>query len=178
VGGTLQEPVSQALDQRNSVGLLGLIRARTPLLFPRKVDGSKKRSNVMEVWSWSGAQLDASRDLLTLLDYGVGRAGQAFNSQRDRELTFAIRLVQQWKQARDLPTSWVNEPWGFGSWVDPVPGGEKRQFRHMILSLLFPDFYERVWSGRHTGSEEHRKCPHPQRNSSQSSQSITRRHFC
>src|SRR5450631_3265277 len=53
------------------------------LLFPSNIGGPKKRQNVMEVWSWSGASLDGSHPLLLLLDHGIGSAGQAFNQRRD-----------------------------------------------------------------------------------------------
>src|SRR5206468_378621 len=40
------------------------------------------------------------------------------------------------------------DSWSFGNWIDAIPGGDRRQFRHMILFLLFPDSYERISSSQ------------------------------
>ena len=120
------------------------------MLFPSNITGAKKRHNIMEVWSWSGETLDSSHPLLVLLDRGIGSAGQAFNQRRDLELTFAIKLTQSWKQMKQAPKpSFVEDPWAFGTWLDLIPDAPKRGLRHMILFLLFPDFYERIATTRH-----------------------------
>jgi hypothetical protein len=107
------------------------------LLFPTKIGGPKKRHNIMEVWSWSGENLDGSHPLLLILDRGVGSAGQAFNQRRDLELAFVIRLAQSWKQARaERRASLIDDPWAFGNWLDGIPDAANRGFRHMILFLL------------------------------------------
>jgi hypothetical protein len=120
------------------------------LLFPSNIGGPKKRENITEVWSWSGANLSASHPMLVLLDYGIGSAGQAFNQRRDLELAFAIRIAQNWKRTgQTSKPSLIEDPWEFGAWVDSFPDSSNRGFRHMILFLLFPDFYERTATARH-----------------------------
>ena len=119
------------------------------LLFPANITGSRKRHNIMEVWSWSGEKLDAPHPLLALLDRGIGSAGQAFNQRRDLELSFAIRMALAWKR---LPPEGqrglIDEAWSFGNWTDSIPDASNRGFRHMVLFMLFPDSYERTASGR------------------------------
>jgi hypothetical protein len=117
------------------------------LLFPSNIRGPKKRQNITEVWSWSGETLDTSHPLLQLLDRGVGSAGQAFNQRRDLELAFAIRLAQSWKEAEKQ--NLIEGPWAFGNWIDAIPDAPNRGLRHMILFLLFPDFYERIATAKH-----------------------------
>jgi 5-methylcytosine-specific restriction protein B len=118
-------------------------------LFPVNITGSKKRRNIMEVWSWSGMILDPAHAMLRLLDNGVGSSGQAFNNRRDIELAFAIRMALWWKETgQAVRDQMTNNPWTLGTALDETVGGEKRQFRHMILFLLFPDSYERISSSR------------------------------
>jgi hypothetical protein len=120
------------------------------LLFPTNIGGVKKRHNIMEVWSWSGENLDRSHPLLLMLDRGIGSAGQAFNQRRDLELTFVIRLAQSWKQVGEgKRTILIEDPWAFGNWLDGIPDAANRGFRHMISFLLFPDFYERTATAKH-----------------------------
>jgi hypothetical protein len=118
-------------------------------LFPSNIKGTRKRHNIMEVWSWSGEKLERSHPLLLLLDYGIGGAGQAFNQRRDLELTFAVQVVLVWRQIQpEKKLSLVEDPWAFGNWLDGIPDAPNRGLRHMILFLLFPDYYERIASGR------------------------------
>jgi hypothetical protein len=123
------------------------------LLFPSNIGGPKKRENITKVWSWSGEKLDESHPLLGVLDCGIGSAGQAFNQRRDLELTFAIRVTQNWKHTKEpWKTSLPKDPWAFGTWIDDIPDAPNRGFRHMILFMLFPDFYERIATARHKNS--------------------------
>jgi MoxR-like ATPase len=120
------------------------------LLFPTNIGGPKKRHNIMEVWSWSGENLDSSHPLLMILDRGIGSAGQAFNQRRDLELAFVIRLAQSCKHVEEeRRASLIEDPWAFGNWLDGIPDAANRGFRHMILFLLFPDFYERTATAPH-----------------------------
>ena len=39
--------------------------------------------------------------------------------------------------------------WDFADWLDDIEGAEQRQIRHMLLSFLFPDHFERIVSRGH-----------------------------
>jgi hypothetical protein len=118
-------------------------------LFPSNITGAKKRQNIAEVWSWSASPLDEAQPSMAVLDHGIGSAGAAYNSRRPDELTLAIRIAQRWKEgAPPVGMDLLADPWRFGSWVDSIPEGNNRQFRHMLLFLLFPDTYERIASGQ------------------------------
>jgi len=43
----------------------------------------------------------------------------------------------------------IDDPWEFGAWLDGTPDAENRGLRHMLLFLIFPDFYERIATARH-----------------------------
>ena len=51
------------------------------LLFPSNIGAAKKRENVLEIWSWSGEDLNAAHPLLAdgVLE-GIGSAGTAYNT--------------------------------------------------------------------------------------------------
>lgn len=120
------------------------------LLFPTKIGGNRKRQNILEVWSWSEEPLDASQPLLKVLDFGIGSAGIGFNNRRPLELAFLINFAQRWKNLESLrQVTLLQSPWEFGNWVDSAPKERASQFRHMLLYLLFPDFYERICSRGH-----------------------------
>ena len=122
------------------------------LLFPSNITGNKKRETVAEIWSWSGTTLDEQHPLLKVLDYGIGSSGIAYNNKRPAELTFLIELMQRWKtEGSQRHQALLSDPWAFGTWVDALPSTGKRQLRHMMLYLLFPDSFERISS---TGNKQ------------------------
>jgi MoxR-like ATPase len=117
------------------------------LLFPNNIHGPKKRENVQEIWSWSGQPLDSSHPQLKVLDFGIGSSGTAYNNKRPTELAFLIALMRGWKSEGPARySSLLADPWEFGNWVDSMPKTGERQFRHMLLYVLFPDTYQRISS--------------------------------
>jgi len=120
-------------------------------IFPTRMSGEKKRQEVTEVWSWSGDKLDPSATLLVSgTEGGIGYPGTAYNTHRFRELSFFIRAMQSWKAlSAEERGSLLGDPWRFGVWLDTVEDSAKRQFRHILVYLLFPDNYERIASKKH-----------------------------
>ena len=111
--------------------------------------GGTKRMQIKKVWEWSGEPLpDAPFELGTALDEGVANPGTAYITQRWREFAFAIQLTRDWKR---LPTAereqLIGDPWGFAAWLESRPSSAGRQFRHILLYLLFPEHFERVVTG-------------------------------
>jgi MoxR-like ATPase len=120
------------------------------LLFPSRIGGDAKRGNVLDVWSWSGQHLDPNHSLLKLLDSGIGATGVAFMVGLPSELEFLITLTQRWKtEGVQRQTALLSDPWGFGNWLDRVSKTGERQFRNILLYLLFPGTYERIASRGH-----------------------------
>lgn len=121
------------------------------VLFPNNLSQANKRGLTRTVWAWSGEELAEDHPLLgEPLARGVGSGGMGFNSYRWAELVFFILLMRDWRaRSREEQEHLLAGPWEFGTWLDTIPGAQNRQFRHMLLYLLFPEHYERISSSSH-----------------------------
>lgn len=110
-----------------------------------------KRLQIKRVWEWSGEPLpDADWALTSALERGVGNPGMAFHSHRWRELVFFIVLMLRWKELpADERRSLLADPWAFAAWVDVQKESRRRQLRHILLYLLFPNHFEPAATGNH-----------------------------
>jgi hypothetical protein len=114
-------------------------------LFAYRMSHALKVARVRAVWAWSGSELPADHPLLREpLEQGIGHVGTAFNTGLWRELAFLIMLT---KRMKALPPgereALLADPWRFSEWLAEVPEGDRRQMRHILLHLLFPDSFER-----------------------------------
>ena len=110
--------------------------------------GETKRSQIRDVWSWSGEALEDEVAALGLpMDDGVANPGTAYHTHRWREFRFFVTLLAQWL---DLPLearrNLLKEPWAYAAWIDGCEGVEGRQLRHALVFLLFPDEFEPIVS--------------------------------
>lgn len=117
-------------------------------LCPSNMGAVKKRSTISTIWEWSAEELPSSASAFlsdATLD-GIGSAGPGFNNHRWRELTFCINTMLRFKR---LPVAerkrLVADGWEFAKWLSDVPDATARQFRHMLLFMLFPDDFERIF---------------------------------
>jgi 5-methylcytosine-specific restriction protein B len=119
-------------------------------LCPSSLTSVRKRSVITQVWSWSGSSLPEDSPWLsdeTLA--GIGSAGPGFNQNQWRELTFLIRVVQAFRVTETAKqTEVLADSWKFAEWLEQVEGSSSRQFRHMLVFLLFPDDFERIFGQR------------------------------
>ncbi|HPO02877.1 MAG TPA: AAA family ATPase [Treponemataceae bacterium] len=117
-------------------------------LFPSNIGCTKKVEKISKVWNWSGEILDKTNTLLgnDVLD-GIGSGGPGFNNHFWREFLCAIVLSDELTKL-DLPsrTKLFGDGDAFASWIDTLDVMKGRQFRHMILHLLFPISFERISS--------------------------------
>ncbi|WP_177225647.1 AAA family ATPase [Variovorax sp. OK605] len=117
-------------------------------LCPSNMGAAKKRSTIETIWQWSGEELPSSAaELLSDAALGgIGSAGPGFNNHRWRELTFCINTMLIFKR---LPVAerklLIADGWRFAKWLSEVPDATARQFRHMLLFMLFPDDFERIF---------------------------------
>jgi len=106
-----------------------------------------KRKSIGKIWAWSGEEIDMDSPYLsdqTLL--GIGSGGPSYNVNRWRELVYFIQLViRMFEYEGDIKTIF-SDAWGCAEWADETDGYGHRQFRYMLLFLLFPDQYERIFS--------------------------------
>ena len=116
-------------------------------LCPSSLTASHKRDVVQKIWSWSGEVLSQSTPMLgeDFLN-GIGSAGPGFNLNLWRELVFFINFMRRFKA---LSVSEKNrllaDGWVFADWLKDVPDSQARQLRHMLLFLMFPDEFERIF---------------------------------
>ncbi|ARV17031.1 5-methylcytosine-specific restriction enzyme B [Curvibacter sp. AEP1-3] len=119
-----------------------LLLAASNTLAPRK------RQITARVWEWSGEALPESASPLLTNEVlrGIGNGGPGYNNHRWRELVFCINTLLNFKRLPVLERQeLVADSWKFARWLETVPDSSARQFRHMILYLLFPDDFERIW---------------------------------
>ncbi|MHC4143592.1 MAG: AAA family ATPase [Planctomycetota bacterium] len=119
------------------------------LLCPSSIKPPKKRKTFQQIWEWSGepAPMD-SPWLANAVLLGFGSAGTAFNIQRWREFMFFIRFMQAFnelsvKNKKQL----LSNGWSLAEWMTGLPEADARQLRHMLLYMLFPDSFERIFGG-------------------------------
>ena len=108
------------------------------------------RENINEIRRWAGIDPVDTNHLLfsdeTLL--GSGSGGQAYNIHFWMELVYCIRFLDAFlRLSSDRKRELLSDGWKFAEWLDNAIQAEgKRQFRLMLLHMLFPDEFERVFS--------------------------------
>ncbi|RMA82711.1 McrB family protein [Umboniibacter marinipuniceus] len=106
-----------------------------------------KRKSIMNIWAWSGEELDMDSPYLSDQTLkGIGSGGPSYNVNRWRELIYFIQLVIRLFEYEGEVKTIFSDAWGCAEWVDQLDGYGHRQFRYMLLYLLFPDVYERIFS--------------------------------
>lgn len=119
-------------------------------LFPSNVSGRKKREVVDDVLGWGGDTIATDHVAIQAFAGGIGSGGQGYNTRRPDELTFLIRLAIAWKKLDPNEADRIiGDPWLFLDFLDDVEDASRRQLRHMLLHLLFPDQFERIASRDH-----------------------------
>ena len=114
-------------------------------LFPTRFSAEKKAATISKVWQWSGLSAPSPSIVEIAYEPGIGFPGTAFNTQRWRELNFLLLLVIEFKKLEISERKrLLAEPWSFADWLETVDDSDKRQMRHILLHLLFPDHFERI----------------------------------
>lgn len=119
------------------------------LLCPSNIKPATKRAAIERIWQWSFTPFDPPSELWSdeVLD-GIGSSGTSFNTNRWRELVYFIKFSQAvLKLPEPERRELLEKPWEFARWLESVPENDSRQLRHMILFLLFPDTFERIFGG-------------------------------
>jgi 5-methylcytosine-specific restriction enzyme B len=116
-------------------------------LCPSSIRPPRKRDVIQTIWSWSGETLPPVHPLLddTVLS-GIGSAGPGFNQNQWRELAFLINFSLAFRRlSLEERKGLLADAHGFSQWLRAVPEWDVRQLRHMLLFLLFPDNFERIF---------------------------------
>jgi len=118
-------------------------------LCPDNITKPRKLGNIRLVWEWSGKSFPENSDWLAedVLG-GAGNAGTGFNTNIPDELAFFIRIMIAFKSlAEPERRELLSDGWKFGKWLEQIPECDRRQFRNMIVFLLFPNDFEHIFSG-------------------------------
>lgn len=107
-----------------------------------------KREQITTIWELAGEALNNDNPLLndSVLS-GVGSAGTGFNTFRAREFAYLTNVL---KALLALPLAErevrLSDGFAFAEWLSIIPENASRQFRHMLMFMLFPDEFERIFS--------------------------------
>ena len=114
------------------------------LLISSAVKRVSKLDRIRTIWSWSEEDLPEDLPLLgAVLDKGMINTGTAFNVHKHLEYVFIISMMQDWcVRSVTERESLLADPWKFATWLDKQADANKRQFRHILLFLLFRDCWE------------------------------------
>lgn len=113
------------------------------MLFPTNYLPATKRDMVARVWAWSDTPLDLANPALAPFRHGIGSGGPGYNNFRPYELQLLVRFVQAWKRMDVAERNrLLGDAWVFTEWFDTIEDAQSRQFRHMLLHLLFPNEFE------------------------------------
>ena len=115
-------------------------------LIVRNMKQETKLDHIRRVWEWSGAELSEDlHELGDILGQGVVNPGPAYNVHRWREFRFFVIVMIDWfSLSAEERGQLLTAPWDFARWLDDRKDSRHRQFRHILLFLLFPDSFERV----------------------------------
>jgi 5-methylcytosine-specific restriction protein B len=121
------------------------------LLFPRKIKLTTKVATLRNVSGfYEGLQIEDDNPALQALENGIGSTGTAYNTRRYYELRyildFALRIL---KLPSDERESLLADHRKVRAVFDQVKGKANPMSRHILLHLLFPDYYERISSQDH-----------------------------
>lgn len=134
-------------------------------LISKNLKQTTKIDRIRTVWRWSGRPFpDDHRLLSDDVLAGVANTGRGYLSGKWLEYRFFILAMSDWFVLSQMEReALLDDPWKFTAWLQRIEGSDKRMFRHAILFLLFPDYFEPIVSrdhkekiirGLHEGTED------------------------
>lgn len=112
------------------------------------VSPDKKRSNIKTVWELSGVGFEQAHNLVQDdVLCGYANTGVSFNTNRWRELTYFINVMLAFfKEKPEKRVALLAKGQTLAQWLEGIEDNSNRQFRHILLFLLFPKQFERISS--------------------------------
>lgn len=123
-------------------------------LIVNSVSQKRKLDRIRSIWNRSGTEFPnnhwAAGDVL---DRGILNPGPGYSANQQHELRYMVVLFSSWiSLARTKREELLEDAWAFANWVDSQTDSNRRQFRHALLYLLFPDEFEPIVSLAHKKS--------------------------
>lgn len=113
------------------------------------ITGATKRQKIGEILEWIPGGPSLPLELAAITDKGVGSGGPGFHLFKWASLSFLLVFARRFKQA-DLATreAALADPWKFREFVIQIPTeGGGVYGRESLLHIMFPDTFERIFSG-------------------------------
>ena len=120
-------------------------------LIVNSVNGVTKLDRIRTVWEWSETTLAEDHWALgsEVLDKGIVNPGRGYSGHQWREYRFVVGMMLDWcGRSADERESLLSDPWRFAEFLDGQ-GDRRRQIRHALLYLLFPDEFEPIMAPQH-----------------------------
>ena len=119
-------------------------------LLTDKVTAFTKRKHVEAVLSWSPEPVVIPDEVAEAFAVGALNPGTFFNTRRDAQIAFLIRLMALWRSLEPSTRSAaLVDPWALKEIVHKVPLHWAYQMREGLMYLLYPDEFERSAFGVH-----------------------------
>jgi 5-methylcytosine-specific restriction protein B len=117
---------------------------------PSCISHARKTNLVRTIYEWSGHTLSPTHPLLVDLDLPPhGSLGLFYSARRTSELMFLIKaLVGIKKRSSAERATLLADPLATGNMLDEAAGEELSQLNHVLRHLLFPDYFEAIFTRR------------------------------
>ena len=115
------------------------------------VSGVTKLDRIRTVWEWSEVALPEDHWALgaDVLDNGIVHPGRGYSGHQWREYRFFVTMMLDWcRRSVNERESLLRDPWLFAEYLDGQDD-RRRQIRHALLYLLFPDEFEPIMAPQH-----------------------------
>ncbi len=110
----------------------------------------KSDNDVAKELNLSLEQFPVSRDAINIKNGGIGSGGMGFNTNKQKEIFYLVDVFTEWysksSDIRESCFSHENSHLEFQNFLDEVSGDRSPQCRHVLLHLLFPEYYEPIIS--------------------------------
>jgi hypothetical protein len=114
------------------------------------ISGSKKRTLINTILSWSSHPVSIPEELDQALNDGLATMGVAFGTYRPFQIAFFLEFIQHWK---DLPIAeqqqLLIDPWAFKQMLFALPIRAAYAQREALLHIVHPDSFEAIVSRDH-----------------------------
>jgi 5-methylcytosine-specific restriction protein B len=118
-------------------------------LAPTNLRAPTKAKTLERIWNMkAAAPFPADSPFLaTPVLSGLGSAGPGYNQYLWMEIVFAVEAFADFvAKPRTEREALLNDAQAFALWLDSIPSGKGRQLYHTLCHVLFPDFFERIFS--------------------------------
>lgn len=107
-----------------------------------------KREQITTIWGLANEPLNSDNPLLKdAVLSGVGSAGTGFNTFRAREFAYLTNVLKALlTQPLAERETRLSDGFSFAERLSAIPENASRQFRHMLMFMLYPDDFERIFS--------------------------------